>query len=409
MPTLWLMLACTSSDAPEPATVTPLPETVVAPSEVELRLPDKVTYTPYKAPISPDLERVMAELGAVVDLHAGDPANPWAIAHGMLARGNGFVLTNGEPALTWLYSNYATLQTIEGVEYPAFPRTTADGVKVEPHTDLLLKVFTETGVDPSTIVMVDGREFEVADTWRHSLKTTFIRVEAGGETKSFDNPNDMPWGVQALAQWGPEEMSWTAYEGTEMQMDDTTKLMVHVLTSENDFIIRSMISGEPFKKEKQGIHNYTCGGAHLLQGSAFAVARGYGNSDDRDKMEVNAKVLYYRYGIEVAQVDGMIAEYPNFRIQLLSQQLKFIGHFLESAHKLSALGLYTPDATEQQILLTAVDDLIGVVKQLKAYGALDNLDDLRAENEQLYLDLVGDSAHAINGLEIAIGNRPVRY
>ena len=407
---LWL-LACSGADSTEaPVTATPeTPEPVQQPAVLELRVPDKQAKTQFATTLSPDLERTLAELGAVVDKYAADPTNPWAIGHGMLARGPGFMLTNGEPALPYLYATYAEVATIEGVEYPAFPRETPEGINVEPHTDLMLKVITEAGVDPSTTVIVEGKEFEVADTWRHTLKTTFIRVDERGESTSFDSPNDMPWGVQSLAHWGTEDMAWTAYEGTDMSMDDTTKLMVHVLTSESDFIIRSMVTGDTFTKQKQGIHAYTCGGAHLLQGSAFAVARGYGNSDDRDKMTVNGKVLYYRYNVEVPQVDAMIAEYPNFRIQLLSQQLKFIGHFLESAHKLSALDLYQPDALEQQTLNTAVDDLIRVVKQLKALGALDNLGDLRKENEQLYLDLVGDSAHAINGVELALGNRTIGY
>ena len=37
------------------------------------------------------------------------------------------------------------------------------------------------------------------------------------------------------------------------------------------------------------------------------------------------------------------------------------------------------------------------------------MDALRTEQEQVYLDLIGDSAHAINGLEIALGRRPIRY
>ncbi len=405
---LLLVLAC--SGEPEPSDLLPEPEPEPPEaSDLVLRPPTGEALTPVPTPSSPDLERTLLELGAVVDKHAGDPLNPWAIAHGMLARGPGFVLANDEPALAWLYTNYAQVSSIEGEDYPAFPRSTADGTSVEPHTDLLLKVFTEVGVDPSTVVTVEGREFEVADTWRHSLKTTFISVGPQGESTSFDSPNDMPWGIQSLAMWGPEELAWTAFEGTEMSMDDTTKLMVHVLTSENDFIIRSMIGGEPFQKQKQGIHAYTCGGAHLLQGSAFAVARGYGTNEDRDKMTVNGKVLYYRYGVEVPLVNQTMDEHPSYRIQLLSQQLKFIGHFIESAHKLAALGLYLPDATEQQTLLTAVDDLISVVKELKGLGALDNLEQIRETNEQLYLDLVGDSAHALNGLEIATGRRPVRH
>ncbi len=404
---LLLLLACSGEEAVVPVEVVPEPVRVV--EDIQLRLPDHEVFTPYPTPLSPDLAKTLEVLGEVVDKHAGDPANPWAIAHGMLARGPGFVLTNGEPALPWLYANYASISEIEGVEYPAFPRSMPDGTKVEPHTDLLLKVFTESGVDPSTVVLVDGREFEVADTWRHSLKTTFISVGPQGESTSFDSTNDMPWGVQSLAMWAPEDLQWKAFEGTEMDMDDTTKLMVHILTSENDFIVKSMLSGVPFQKEKQGIHMYTCGGAHLLQGAAFAVARGYGTTEDLDKMKVNGKVLYYRYAIEVDIVNQTMKKHPTYRLQLLSQQLKFIGHFIESAHKLAALGVYLPDATEQATLLTATDDLIGVVKELKALGAFDNLDEIRPENEQLYLDLVGDSSHAVNAIEIATGKRAVRY
>ena len=33
----------------------------------------------------------------------------------------------------------------------------------------------------------------------------------------------------------------------------------------------------------------------------------------------------------------------------------------------------------------------------------------RVENEQLYLDIVGDSSHAIRGLDLALGLGEVRY
>jgi hypothetical protein len=40
---------------------------------------------------------------------------------------------------------------------------------------------------------------------------------------------------------------------------------------------------------------------------------------------------------------------------------------------------------------------------------MDNLASLRQGNEQLYLDIVGDSAHAVRGMELALGRASIAY
>ena len=112
----FLLLACSGESEPPDPGVAPDVSAPPKVADLVLRLPSSEAFTPVPTPSSPDLDRTVLELSAVVDRHAGDPANPWAIAHGMLARGPGFVLTNGEPALTWLYANYAQVSTIEGEE-----------------------------------------------------------------------------------------------------------------------------------------------------------------------------------------------------------------------------------------------------------------------------------------------------
>ena len=57
----------------------------------------------------------------------------------------------------------------------------------------------------------------------------------------------------------------------------------------------------------------------------------------------------------------------------------------------------------------AVGALLESVQALKSLGALDNLGAIQKQNPQLYLDLVGDSAHAIHGLELALGRATVSY
>lgn len=404
---LLLALACSGGEEPAPP-ATPPAEPAVAPAPaadpLAIHPTQQVLRSPHLVPASPDLEKALEVLGAVVDRYGADPEDPWAIAHALLARGEQLTLPGGEEAVPYLFARYARVVTVQGRALPAFPRE-ANGVSIEPHTDLILKNLTEIGVNPERVVKVEGQDFEVGDAWRHSLLTTWLRTSDGGA--SFDSPNDMPWGVQALAAWAPPGLRWTADNGVQNDLNYLTRLMVHVLHSESEFMIQAMQAGQGFEKRGQGIFQYTCGGAHLLQGSAFVVARGFGGPEERAKLELQGKLLFYRLPREVALYQQVIAAQPQSRLVLTAQQLKFLGHWLESVHKLLAMGLYSPDAAEQQQLVEAVDLLIGTVRSLKALGAFDNLEKIRTENRQLYLDLVGDSAHAVRGLMLATGRQPV--
>ena len=404
---LLLGSACTTSEAPEgPGPVETVEVAPHEPGRPELRPATHERITPFALPATPDVDKALEVLGAVVDIHAADPESPWAIAHGLLARGGGFTLSNQQPAVSYLFQRYAYEQVLGGRSLVGFPRSLGE-VRVEPHTDLILKNLTETDLGPDFVVEVEGHPHELGDLWSHSLRTTWLKKADG--SSSYDSPNDMPWGMQGLAAWGPEDLTWEAWEGTPMSMDDMARLLVHVLTSESGFMLQAMESGQDFQRQGQGIFQYTCGGAHLLQGAAHVVARGYGGEAERAKMAAQGRLLYYRLPPELAIYHEAMQRLPNRRLVLMVQQLKFTGHWLESAHKLAISELYTPDAAEQLLLGEAVGVLVATVRELKALGAMDNLEELRAKNEQLYLDIVGDSAHAIRGLELALGRGAYRY
>jgi hypothetical protein len=100
---------------------------------------------------------------------------------------------------------------------------------------------------------------------------------------------------------------------------------------------------------------------------------------------------------------------PTQELIITVQRLKFIGHWIESAYKMAVTELFDPSVAQQSGMAEAVGLLVETVATLKRLGALDNLAEIRLENEQLYLDIVGDSAHAIRGLELALGLGVVRY
>ena len=415
MISLFLLLACGGEEASESAGREAPPEasedqsTLVDAGSVVVefptpRLPQRVALSPFPVNRTPDIDRALLELGKVVDSQAGNPDDPWAIAHGILARGAEFELTNGENAVDWLFARYARTEEIHGRNLVYFPAELEieglGNVEIEPHTDLVLKALAEVGLRLDHAVEVEGQAHQFGEVWWHSVMTTWLNKSDG--SSSYVSPNDMPWGMQGIASFAAEDLSWGA-KGQSMVLDDMAQLLVHILTQESTFMIQQMNRGQDFEKRGQGVFAYTCGGAHLLQGAAHMVARGFGGDEQRDLVMVQGPLLLYRFPRETAIYREMMSQYPAMRVTLLAQQLKFTGHWLESVHKLAASGLFVPDPVAQVVLADAVMLLVSTVVELKQLGVLDNLSEVHEQNPQLYLDLVGDSAHAIRGLELALG------
>jgi hypothetical protein len=409
--TLALVLGCGASDPPYVATPAPGPPLVegaklaavpVKPQVCAPTASTKLHTSPLAVVVTPELAATRATLEAVVRAEAPDPANPWAIAHGLVALGPDFTLHNGADAIGHVFAEYGELQAVDGQTLVRFPRKRGS-IRIEPHTDLILKAVTESGAKPDRAVTVQGKEHTLADLYCHSRWRTWL----DGSKSAFGSFNDMPWSLQGLAAWAPEDDAWTAQGGHAMTLDGFTHDMVVKLQAETQFMREAIATGAKVEKRKQGIFGYTCGGAHLLQGVAYAVGRGFGQPEDRAAIQAELDVLYWRLKLELGVVDHAMSQYPEHRLILLVQRLKFLGHFLESTHKAAAMGLHKPDEAQQATLQVALRELMGTVDILQGGGAFKDLDRLRKANEQTYLDIVGDSAHALHGIDLATGEAGV--
>lgn len=368
--------------------------------------PGHVTTTPAPLPDDPSVREALLTLGAVVDRYGADPQNPWAIGHALVARGPDLVLTNGEPAIPWLFAHYAEEFDAGGTTLIRFPKAMGDK-RVEPHTDLMLKMVTEVGLSPTTVVQVGGKPHKLVDLWRGAVIRSSL--EPRTNKSSYAGTNDLPWSLQGIAAWAPKNLQWTALDGTAMSLDDLTTFTSSVLVQESKPLFEAMAAKAEFEKKGQGIFAYTCGGAHLLQGSAYAVARGFGTPVLRKLIEEQVGLMLYRMPRELAIYDSAMKQAPQFNELLLVQRLKFTGHYLETMHKLAALGFYAPTEEQKVQLAGAAQQVVLVTRALKEIGTFDRMEAIRKKDEQMYLDLVGDSAHAINGLLLALGERSVRY
>lgn len=352
-------------------------------------------------------DEALTTLSPVIEGFAGDPENPWAVAHGVLARGAEFRLSDGRPAIAHLFATYSEPRTIGTLTLIGFPRSRG-ATRIEPHTDLILKNISEAGLSPDTTFSAGGGTVTVADLYRYTLLKTFLVPDSN--KSSYDAPNDMPWGVQALATWAPSgPLRWRTGDGTAMDLDELTHFLVAVVHQESKFMFDAMRKGEKFERSGQSLFSYTCGGAHIVQGAAYAVARGYGHPEDRKFIELQVPLLFYRLPVELRIYDDAMAKNSKFHIPLLEQRMKFLGHFLETMSKLQALGIFTPDDTQAAALEGAAQNLSLTVAALKKAKVFDHLPELRKADEQLYLDVVGDSAHAVRGLELAMGRGSIAY
>jgi hypothetical protein len=194
-----------------------------------------------------------------------------------------------------------------------------------------------------------------------------------------------------------------------MVLDDLATFTTSVLVAESQPLFQAMEAGAALQKRKQGVFAFTCGGAHLLQGTAYAVARGRSTDLAYKAIQGQIPLLYWRLPQELKVYDDATSRAPQHARVLLVQRLKFLGHWLETAHKLAILGFYAPTAEQQRSLDGAAQQLALTVEALEQQGMFGAMDQIRAEDEQLYLDLIGDSAHALHALRIARGEHTIAW
>ena len=384
--------------------------------QLAIQAPTRVGRTPVPLPTTePRYAGTAARLEAFVTQWGREPGDPWAIGHAMLALGPEMKLTNDEPAVPWLLRTFAVEYRTGGKALLRFPKSVGK-VRVEPHTALMLKIFAELGVDPDLSVEVQGAKHPVSDLYRGVL--IGASLEPQRNRSSFDSPNDMPWALQALATWaplrppaegGPPDLRWVAGDGAKMSLRDFTVFNTSVLIAESQALFTMMETGAAFEKKGQGVLKYTCGGAHLLQGVAYATARGLNTPLGEKALAAQVELAFWRLPRELALYDQLSKAHPEHADLLLVQRLKFTGHFVETTHKMAAMGLFSPTEAQRAMMVGAADQIVLTVEALRGRGVLDRMPALRKENEQMALDLIGDSAHAARGLRLALGEGVIAY
>jgi hypothetical protein len=193
-----------------------------------------------------------------------------------------------------------------------------------------------------------------------------------------------------------------------MSLDTLTDFNAVVLRKETRFIAQAMTKRAAFKKQRQGIYQYTCGGAHLIQGVSFAVARGFGHARGHALVAEQGSLALFRMQVELEQLDAAVKAQPTVAFQVHVQRLKLTGHTLETLHKMSAAGQLPKDTQSTKAMQWVAAEVVRSVALLDGHKAFESLPEIKDKDLQLYRDIVGDSAHALRGLKLATGTGDLR-
>ncbi len=329
-------------------------------------------------------------------VRAADVKNPWALAHGIAAYGQSFLTSDGRKAPEAITKDYLERNVLPdggpgaGSVY-GFARYAADKTPIEPHTNLLTKTFVLARL-PMTTVLPTKWGTVTLQQLVDSVKKGFRHVP-----DNDDYWRDGAWTIDLLSETG-KPGTLIATEIGPIALDKVMDDALIALESNQGELTEGMKKGLPeVAKRKQGIYAHPCGGLHFIQ-AVFGYSR-FPEVKKRwgPRLDTQIATLFYRLESERRQYDAALQQAPQFKLQILTQEVKFYGHFLETTGRLKNETGWKPNKEQQLSINKAKALLDAAVAGLEGIKAFSTMDAIKQSNPQVFLDLIGDACHAANG------------
>jgi hypothetical protein len=343
-------------------------------------------------------------------MFAADPKNPWALAHGVTGLGKKFAAADGRLASAVMVNDYLLKSSLphspsgaergDGGAAPGSPysflKYAPDGTPIEPHPNLIAKTLVLAGLPPATVFKTRGAGTVTLQGLTDSARTGFRHVP-----QSEEYWKETAWTLDLIgAGLKPGKGArFLVSDGTEVDFDKVMDDALAYHQAAAAPLEEGMKKGLPsVPKNKQGLYAHSCGGLHLTQ-AIIAWAR-HAEVKKRwgEKLDTLIAVIFYRLDSERAQYDAALQQAPQYRLQVLTQMVKFYGHFLETTARLKETG-WKPSEPQLVAVRKAKALLDAAVRSLEEDKAFSRMDQLKQTHRQLWLDLIGDSCHAAHGLQ----------
>jgi hypothetical protein len=342
---------------------------------------------------------VPATLGGTADVlkrlvtgYASFEDDAWTLMHGVRAMGRDFAV-KGESAVDILCSRFLKHKTVAGKRWLYMP------IELEGHTNTLLKTVLEAGVSPSRAFRLDGTRYTVGDLIKSAQGLLAF------DPRTFDR-DDLAWTLIALSlEVPPARDAWTNAYGRQVRMTDLVRFGFDALDDACRRLRQAKDRGV-MPTERDAIHNFTCGGTHLIYGLASSVGNGYRRDDFLKRLQSHLDLLVWRL-----EADGRLMRqyYQQAKIAPGTERmydlffrdaiLKFYGHSFEILSYVARRRLFTPTAEQARAIERAGATLAEAANGLKGVDLLE----FRQSDRHLFHLVVGDACHAYHGIHMTPG------
>lgn len=327
------------------------------------------------------------EGAAIVQRYATPLDDPWIVAHGVRAMGRGFTLGTGRRAIDFLLETVLVEVPANGKRFLGFP------IDVEGHPNMFLKTMLEATVPLDYAFTHKGRRRtvqEVVDGARALLRPPLVA----------SSPNALPWSLIALTRTTPpSRRQWTNAWAEVVDLDALVESALRLLEQASLPVAEAMRDGRPETRQAP-VHNFTCGGCHMIYALLAALQAGYTSKDRPRRLQQQVDLLVWRLSSDLDLIERFYRARGNSVADFwyeFDAKLKLLGHAEEclaftDLHKVARLT--SVQRTQRQ---AATATLRRLLVDLDAR----NLGEAQVVDRELYRQLVGDTCHARHGLTLA--------
>ena len=323
---------------------------------------------------------------AIIRRYAANRDDPWLVAHGLRGMGRDFTIEGGRRAVDYLLEDVLVTLPANGKSALGFT------IEVEGHSNMFLKTMLEAGVPLDYAFTHEGH--------RRTLRDVLDGARALFRPKLVTQvPNNLPWSLIALTRTtSPLRQQWTNAWGEPVDLDLVVEAALRLLEQASAPLADAMREGRP-EAGPAPVHEFTCGGTHLIYGLLTAVHAGYKGKDRSERMQQQVDLLVWRLKADIDLIERFYAARSGnagaswFE---LDSKLKLLGHGEECLAFATLHDVVTLTPSQRAQRQAALVTLRRMLQELETR----NLSEAKALDRELYRQLIGDTCHARHGLTL---------
>jgi hypothetical protein len=295
--------------------------------------------------------------------HALD--SPYALIHCVRSFGKGFTRADGSPAVDHLCRNFAVEREVNGKRYVHFQRD------AEYHENSFLKTFLEAGVPLDQPVTAGGNKYTLRDV-ADSAKALFrFDVNDFNRYEKSYSTEHLPWTLIAFSVIVPPAApAWANAYGETVNLLDVVDRTAGDFEHRCEAMAQAQPKGEFIDDAARKAFGdyFPCLGGHALYSYVSLVKHGFTGQKLKGRVAAMLDLAAYRMKKEPEAIDreyaaAAAAPFPPeltremarygatqavfTEMSRLRQQIKLLGHLLESVNfaRLHHLYTFTPEQT----------------------------------------------------------------